>query len=1082
MPGVVGEKCDACPYRWVLIPDTGCNECDICHHALLDVTQSLHNQLEPVAEDFKTIASGYFTAQKLNYLNDTVHKYEPDVKALDPNGVNLTPLRQQIESLEMDIKNMDRRVLYAGQRAKDLSLGGFKLLNESKEFVNVVRLGHNNVRNTIGEVEKLADSFDTSESTKVDNAIEEAEEILKQLKSIPINGSTKALDDATEYLQKIERYSSPVNIQNEKLDILRKEIGLYSDKMEDLVTWSLASNNKIQEAKLLHSKYKNATVNSKFETVTNHSQEALKNIENTDVYGKKGNVTLGEIFIKGTHLDNVNNDLKAISQQVDKLLPKQDDGYSALQNVIEEAEEHQNKLVATAQTLSIELSNITANSETPLKAANAYSDIVEAVNNAQKDIKNSKLAAENATELCEGIDDRAGHSDQVARQMLEEARKSLSQVQTELQPHLNQSSQAVHKIIDTNQQSDDQTTAINKALDQISKESPTEVWQTARDKAIEAQEKAQEALEILKPIVSGLPMDLKAAQKMPKKVDDTNNDIAQATNQVERVMSLFPNLKELAEELSTKQDDVSKVGSALGDSVERLRRQIEIAREVANSVKVGVNFLPSTTLELKPPANLPQLATNSRVSTFIRTDKPNGFIMYLGNENKTISRRNKRDDFMALEIENGYPILTVDLGNGPQKIISNKHVANGQWHQVIVERTGNNIKLIVREEIGDGKDQLHEVEETLPGDDSLFNVDPDNSKLFVGGYPPEYNIQEGLKYSSFEGQIEDLRIGEQEVGLWNFVDAQDNNIGATERDRLIASDVPATGYRFGGHGYVILDSKPYHFKQRSSIQFKFKVGRDVTDGLIFFAGKHKHFISVEMQNGAIYFKYKLGQHMVSIGNKELFNDDQWHRVDAEREGRTGILKVDGRVIFQEETPIGTEENLKISDSMYFGGYPGKLNHTEIVNKPFDGCIDDVYISGTPVDLSRNLKAYGVRPGCPAKFSKILSYAPKQFGYLRRGNVSANNHFQVNLKFKTKQNEGLIFYATNHDQSATIGLTIRDGSVVLSSQQLELSTEPHRFNDGEWHVVTATHDAKKLRLNVHEADEFVLVYIDINRKR
>lgn len=227
--------------------------------------------------------------------------------------------------------------------------------------------------------------------------------------------------------------------------------------------------------------------------------------------------------------------------------------------------------------------------------------------------------------------------------------------------------------------------------------------------------------------------------------------------------------------------------------------------------------------------------------------------MYLGNENKTVSRRNKRDDFMALEIENGYPILTIDLGDGPQKIISNKYVANGQWHQVIVERTGKDIKLIVREEIADGKDQLHEVQENLPGEDTLFNVDPDNSKLFVGGYPPrpDYNIQEGLKYSSFEGQIEDLRIGEQEVGLWNFVDGHDNNDGALERDRLIASDVPATGYRFGGHGYVILDSKPYHFKQRSSIQFKFKVGRDVTDGLIFYAGKHKQFISVEMQDGAI---------------------------------------------------------------------------------------------------------------------------------------------------------------------------------------------------------------------------------------
>lgn len=46
-----------------------------------------------------------------------------------------------------------------------------------------------------------------------------------------------------------------------------------------------------------------------------------------------------------------------------------------------------------------ELSNITANSEIPLKAAHAYSDIVADVNAAQNAIKSAKQAAGNATEL-----------------------------------------------------------------------------------------------------------------------------------------------------------------------------------------------------------------------------------------------------------------------------------------------------------------------------------------------------------------------------------------------------------------------------------------------------------------------------------------------------------------------------------------------------------------------------------------------------------------------------------------------------------------------------------------------------------
>lgn len=608
-------------------------------------------------------------------------------------------------------------------------------------------------------------------------------------------------------------------------------------------------------------------------------------------------------------------------------------------------------------------------------------------------------------------------------------------------------------------------------MDQLPGEAQTDVWETARDKAIEAEEKAAEAKRILSPIVNSLPNDLNSANQMAKKVDDTNLDIVEASTQVERVSQLLPNLTTLVDALQEKQESIAKVGSDLGDRIDRLKKQIEIAREIANGIKVGVQFYPNTTLELAPPANLEQLATSSRVSAYVRTEKPNGFLLYLGNERKQDgSNRGKNEDFMTLEIENGYPILTTDLGNGQQSIVGSKNIANGQWHQVIVERTGNDVKLTVREQLEDGRDHLHEKEEVLEGPQTVFDLNRENSKLFVGGYPPDFTSNS--RYSSFEGEIEDLRIGDQEVGLWNFVDGQNNNHGATERDRLIASDVPPTGYRFSGHGYVMLDAKPYPFKQRSSIHFKFKAGRDTTDGLMFYAGKKHHFIAVEMRGGQVWFRYKLGQHIVSLGSDQQFNDDEWHRVEAERDGRAGQLKIDGVPIYQEETPIGTEETLRISDTLYFGGHPEKINHTEVVQKNFDGCIDDVQIAGTPVDLSRHMKAYGVRPGCPTKFSNTISFAPHQTGYLRRGNVSVSNDFYIDLKFKTRQKEGVLFYATDTNQMNTIALWLEEGALVLRSQLVEVRTTPTTYIDANWHHVVARQSGDKLTLVVDEAAEIV----------
>lgn len=60
-----------------------------------------------------------------------------------------------------------------------------------------------------------------------------------------------------------------------------------------------------------------------------------------------------------------------------------------------------------------------------------------------------------------GIDSRAGESDQKSRELLETARQSLGDVQTDLQPHIDGSTSTVNQIKDINARSDKQTTSIN---------------------------------------------------------------------------------------------------------------------------------------------------------------------------------------------------------------------------------------------------------------------------------------------------------------------------------------------------------------------------------------------------------------------------------------------------------------------------------------------------------------------------------------------------------------------------------------------------------------------------------------------
>lgn len=79
------------------------------------------------------------------------------------------------------------------------------------------------------------------------------------------------------------------------------------------------------------------------------------------------------------------------------------------------------------------------------------------------------------------------------------------------------------------------------------------------------------------------------------------------------------------------------------------------------------------------------------------------------------------------------------------------------------------------------------VETVLPGRFSVFNLDPKVSKIYVGGIPAGVKVDRAIASTSFYGQMEDLRVNDQPIGLWNFMNDGTNNNhqrGALERSAI----------------------------------------------------------------------------------------------------------------------------------------------------------------------------------------------------------------------------------------------------------------------------------------------------------
>ncbi|XP_026299731.1 laminin subunit alpha [Apis mellifera] len=1073
LPGVIGEKCDHCPYRNVLIPGQGCFACDSCTGNLLDVTDELSNMLNPIFKEFNNVAESYFTNQRLKFINDSVNDLYPKVKLLDPNRVNFLPLQQEVSRLELEVSNQKREIDYTAEDSIRWKLAAENTLENMNLLEQDVIREINLVKSTVSEVESLALNIELGTGAKVDSALKEATDILKRIKEVSfVSFRDRATDQAQEsniLLSEMLDYNIPVNNLSSIANNLSNKIRNVTDKLDDLLEIIWKAQELASTVDRLNQENRIAAETGNFDVVKNSTVEAAEDL----MAGEELNRNASQYFDEANYnVDILKNNIDDSTDILNKTIAENDQLLIGLVIPVRDAQDHAEHLY----NRSLDLDNLLTDTRNTnaVKAVSAYRNIGTAIEAARKAAIDAHDAAINATELSNGIEQMMSDSREVVLNLLKSANNTLSKTMMKPENDLNNAKIDAALISEQNKRNREMLDNIEKILSNIQTSSST-VAQNAMNQIIEVEKNIKLSEGDTKGIVDQIPEDLKKTKQLSKNISESIRDISQAKKQLDIVDKYFPDIAKLLNNLDNNQKMIEANGTDLQSKIEALKNKIANARELADRYKLGLTFYRNTTLELKNPENLPLLATSTKISLYFRTNTTNGFLLYLGNEENIKLPRSKTHDFMALLIESGYPVLIIDLGSGPEKIINNKFVSDNIWRQIIVERTGKNVKLIIREDIGEGKEQLHEKTHVLHGSYSIFNVDQEYSKLFVGGYPSSFNMQNAVTATSFEGEMEELVIGEDTpVSFWNFIDGENNDKPAIERDKLINFQ-PSTGYRFDKHGYAILRKKDFQISpdtKKFSIRLNFKTFTE--DGLIYLMGKGKQFLSLEMKDGHVLYQYDLGEGETSLQSMNKYNDGNWHNLQALRYEKSGVLKVDGVNVVKSKAK-GNGRNLISSDNIYFGGYPPNAKHPykPVTNEGFEGCIDEVFIFDTIIDLTRNIQAFGVIPGCPIRFASLVSFEENAPGYVRWHNISVPNVLQVNLKFKTLANDGLIFYVTDHEKGVVSYLSLIDGVLVFNSQGEELRTSfaSIKFNDNEWHVVTATHSHDSLKLDIDDTKNF-----------
>lgn len=53
---------------------------------------------------------------------------------------------------------------------------------------------------------------------------------------------------------------------------------------------------------------------------------------------------------------------------------------------------------------------------------------------------------------------------------------------------------------------------------------------------------------------------------------------------------------------------------------------------------------------------------------------------------------------------------------------------------------------------------------------SVLNLDKDHSKFFIGGLPPSFEAPSSIEYTTYSGQMQDVIVNGEPIGLWNFIE------------------------------------------------------------------------------------------------------------------------------------------------------------------------------------------------------------------------------------------------------------------------------------------------------------------------
>uniref|UniRef100_A0A8C5H465 Contactin-associated protein-like 2 n=1 Tax=Gouania willdenowi TaxID=441366 RepID=A0A8C5H465_GOUWI len=154
------------------------------------------------------------------------------------------------------------------------------------------------------------------------------------------------------------------------------------------------------------------------------------------------------------------------------------------------------------------------------------------------------------------------------------------------------------------------------------------------------------------------------------------------------------------------------------------------------------------------------------------------------------------------------------------------------------------------------------------------------------------------------------------------------------------------------------------FKGETSTDVSFYFKTSSSHGVFLENVRTNNFLHIELRGAVVHFSLDVGTKRVevSVHSPVPLNDNQWHRVEAEKNIKEAVLKVDALHREVRATPAQGQAKLELYSDLYIGASSGQ--------RGFLGCMRALKINGVTIDLNEKAKVTpGVNQGCHGHCSK-----------------------------------------------------------------------------------------------------------------